>query len=428
MSQNIKSIKENNLIFVSAQPDEVYFHWQVEMYLYQFSQVGILDQTYALFGHKGDKPSDYAMGLAKKFNGRVFFYKDERTSDRLNYAPSIRPHILKKFFKEFPDLGKNVFYHDSDIFIVKVPPFELMLKDNEENVGHLSDTISYIGAHYIVECSERYRKVYPEIPEEDLFKKMCAAVEIDTELVRSNQDNSGGAQYVLKNIGEKFWVEVEEHCFKLWRVLKDYEQKYPISDHIQSWTTDMWAVLWTYWKSGKKTVVDKNLAFSWGVSTVNEYHKNNIFHLAGVTSGMKNKHFYKGEYSGKNVLAEYRKNNDLFNGVSKDSATYEYINVIKKYVDTVLDKREFATAERFHLNTKEPWGDVYRKVPKMFGGKNMWRSANDKFIIFYSGSAWVLTAKIYEAEITAESGGFASNVSSEPYENTWNMNCEIKIL
>lgn len=427
MSNILKAIKDNNMIFISAQPDEVYFHWQVEIYLYQFSKVGILDQSYAVFGHKGDEPSDYAKWLAEKYKGRIFFFKDERTPEMRNYVPSIRPHILKKFFKKFPKKGKNVFYHDSDIFIVSLPPFETMLKpeDNNTSVGFVSDTISYIGGKYILECCGRYKKAYPQLPDEDLLIKMCETCEISPDLVKKNQDNAGGAQYLLKNIGAKFWVDVEERSNKMWKMLKAYEAKYPIPDHIQSWTTDMWAVLWTYWGRGKTTKVEKSLSFSWGVSNVSEYFTNNIFHLAGVTASMRDKHFYKGDYSGKNVLTEYKNNKNLFAKVSSNSATSEYVKIIREYVDKQSGSFVAPKIDRFHLICAQGWSGVYKKVPKQFGGKNMWRSTDGKYIIFRCDSGWVLTEKIYEATITSKSGGHAHNNSEEPFMEGWNIDCKI---
>jgi hypothetical protein len=427
MSATLSAIKDNNMIFISAQPDEIYFHWQVEIYLYQFSKVGILNHSYAIFGHKGDEPSDYVKWLSEKYKGRIFFFKDERTPEMRNYIPSIRPHILSKFFKKFPNIGKNVFYHDSDIFIVTLPPFETMLgkEDDKKNLGYVSDTISYIGGKYILECCSRYKKAYPQLPDEDLLNKMCEACEISPEIVKKNQENAGGAQYLLKNIGAKFWVDVERRSNRLWKILKEYEAKHPIPHHIQSWTADMWAVLWTYWGRGKDTVVIKSLSFSWGVSSVKEYFSNNIFHLAGVTASMKDTHFYKGAYNAKNVITEYRNNKNLFSKVCPNSATSEYVKMIMEYANK--DTGVFVTpnVDRFNLICVQSWAGIYRKVPKKFGGKNMWRSADNMYIIFSCDSGWVLTDKIYEEQITAKSGGHAHNKSEEPYMEGWNIDCKI---
>ena len=188
----------------------------------------------------------------------------------------------------------------------------------------------------------------------------------------------------------------------------------------------MWAVLWTYWNRKKQTVVDKSLDFSWGVSTVLDYNRLNIFHLAGVTSNMKDKHFYKGEYSGKNVFTEYRKNKNIFSHINKNSATIEYVNVIKEYVEGTSET-VFKTPvhERFEMKTESNWASIYRKVPKMFGGKNLWRSSDNNYLIFKSKNGWVLTEKKYEKEIKEDSGGYAWNGSEEPYLDGWNINCTL---
>ena len=240
----IQALRDNNVIFVSAQPDSTYFHWQVEIYLYQFAKQGILDRCYALIGYQGASPSEYSKKLAKKYSC-IKLYKDTRKSTE--YIPTIRPHILAKFFKDYPQLGKNVFYHDSDIFIPNLPAFDTMLQ-NGDDTGYLSDTISYIGYDYIKTCSERYKQKHPTLRDLDIFYGMCDIVGIDYDLVKSNEKNSGGAQYFLKNIDYTFWEECETKCIELYDYFLKYEKKYPVGHHIQKWTTDMWVVLWMYWK------------------------------------------------------------------------------------------------------------------------------------------------------------------------------------
>jgi hypothetical protein len=372
----------NDLVFVSAQPDSIYFHWQVELYLYQFSKHGLKHKCYAVFGYT-DEPSDYIIRLSNTYN--VVWYKDERTDKK--YIPSIRPHILKKFFKDRPELGKNVFYHDSDIFLVKVPNFDLMA----DNVGYVSDTISYIGYNYIQACSNRYKLKYPELPHNDLVTKMCECMEISEELVKENEKNSGGAQYILRDIDSDFWEQIEESCNKLYTMLKEYESKYPIDHHIQSWTTDMWCVLWEYWKLGKKTVVHTELDFSWGTQDIKAYKSKNIFHLAGVLREHSDSIFYKGEYNNKNPIDAYRENKNVFDYISKTSSTYEYINVLKNLVD-----KDIVVIPDCH------WSGSY-----VFDGK-IWRSRDGKYLIFWNSRNWVVTASQYESEISPTCGGFIS--------------------
>ena len=384
----------DDLIFISAQPDQIYFHWQVELYMYQFSKHGIKDKCYAIFGYT-DKPSDYIINLSKTYN--IFWYKDGRKNK--NYSPAIRPHILKKFFKDKPELCKNVFYHDSDIFLVKLPNFELLLNDD---IGYLSDTISYIGYNYIKECSTRYKSKYPKLPHNDILTKMCKCVGISEDLVKENESNSGGAQYILKNIDWTFWRNVEIRCYDLYDMLKNYESKYPIDHHIQSWTTDMWCVLWEYWKLGKKTLIHSELDFSWATDSRADYYKKNIFHLAGVTSDQKAV-FYKGNYASKNVLEVYKNNKSLFDDISTNSSTFEYVNIIKEVVDSKVVKNSI------FIGKDEFWSGVYERDTKTRHFNNdVWRSTDKNYIIFWNSECWILTGCQYEPEISKTCGGFTS--------------------
>lgn len=397
-----------DLIFVSAQPDDVYFHWQVELYLYQFSKHGLKDKCYAVFGYRGSKPSSAIVELAKRYNIR--WYKDTRTDKK--YIPSIVPHLMKQFVKDHPTT--TLFYHDSDVFIVKLPKFELLLKDD---IGYLSDTISYIGYDYIIDCSKRYKQKHPSLPDGDILTKMCQCLDIPESTVKANQSCSGGAQYLLKNTDEAYWQAVENSSNKLYALLKDYEKSYPIDHHIQMWTAGMWAHLWEYWKLGKKTAVHPELDFSWATDPIESYHKKNIFHLAGVTNETASDKFYKGLYTNKNVFKEYLKNPSLFDNVSSKSATYPYANMIKEYARTLPEYPPERELTEFGMVTEGDWAGTYYKTEKQYFGKSLWRG--DKYIIFFNGKCWILTGSQYENEISETCGGFGSSHGTHPYDNCW---------
>jgi hypothetical protein len=318
----LMDIKNKNLIFVSAQPDNTYFHWQVEVYMYQFSKFGIIDNCHVLFGYTGDGPSEGGLKLQKMYKN-IHFYKDERVDK--TYIPTIRPHILAKFFKEYPYLGKNVFYHDSDILFVKLSNFSLMLHDK---ISYLSDTVSYIGYNYIMDCCKRYKEKHQELADDDLFLGMCKEANISPNLVKINQQNSGGAQYLLKNINSTYWEDCEKTCVSLYNYMCEYERKYPVDHHIQKWTADMWAVLWNYWKIGGVTKIHTELDFSWATDSMDQYKSKNIFHLAGVSGETSKDRFYKAQYTNKNVIDEYIGDNTIFNHIIPTSATYGYTRVI----------------------------------------------------------------------------------------------------
>jgi len=427
------------MIYISAQPDNIYFHWQVELYLYQFSKHGIIDDCYALFGYTGEKPSDYIVNLSNKYKG-IRWYKDERTPSQKVYVPSIRPHILKKFFRENSNIGEtNVFYHDSDIFLVKLPNFKLLLNDD---VTYVSDTISYIGYKYISDSFKNYKNKYNELPDDDIFYKMCKICNIDPQLVKNNNDNSGGAQYLLKGITDSFWEECENMCNNLYDFFIDYDKKYPVTNTIQRWTADMWAVLWCVLKNGKKVKCHKELDFSWATSNIEEYYSKNIFHLAGITDETANDKFYKGKYTNKNIFKEYIKDPTIYDHISKNNATYQYVEVIKEYVKKVynndinnnIDIINDTFLGNFILECIEDnsFSDIYLLDKyKKCCNRPIYRSYNDKFIIFWNSTSytWILTSKIYENEIGEKChGGFSYNVNEIPYSNEWSYKSNIRLI
>ena len=327
LKQHGSSKKYNSkLIFISAQPDTNYFHWQTELYLHNFTKFISKDKCYVIFSYEIE-PSDYIKKLKEKYPN-IYWYKDERKDK--SYEPSIRPHILKKFFKDYPELGKFVFYHDSDILFRKLPDFDKLLEDD---IIYLSDTISYIGYEYIMEVSKRYHDKYPELESDDLLVKMAKLVDIPVETIKSNQNNSGGAQYLLKNIDYDFWNQSEIDQNKLHLFLSDYEKKYPIENHIQKWTAGMWAELWNLWKRRQKTKVLPELSFSWANDTIEEYKKHNIFHLAGEVD--KDKQFWKGSFDEENPISKLKEDPDFFNYIDKNSATNIYIDNMKDYIESL---------------------------------------------------------------------------------------------
>lgn len=452
-----------SLIFISAQPDEVYFHWQVELYLYNFAKHGIpKEQLFAIFGYK-HKPSAYIQNLKKTYPG-IFWYPDTR--DKIVYIPSIRPHILKHFFAEFPDLGKQVFYHDSDILFYKLPDFKTLVKGP---VAYLSDTISYIGYKYITDCCQRYHKQHPQLSKLDLLEKMASSAGISVELIKENQENSGGAQYLFKNIDADFWKQSEIDGVNLYKLMVKYEKNNPIAHHIQKWTAGMWSELWNYWKRGMLTKIHPEMSFSWATFK-NEnnsygYKSHNIFHLAGITEEFMLKNpdfFYKGKYIQKNIIEMLKQDIHVFDYVSPDNGSGMYIQNAISYVSEKYDifygKRILKTQNQSQkTNIRSPtklikesikysrnqyifyWDDpemfsfefpikyqhlsgLYLKTDKKYFNKHLWKGDNQK-IIFYNDSNWVITADIHENEISETCGGFVSSMVTDklPYECDWKL-------
>ena len=186
------------MIYISAQPDNPYFLWQLQLQIYNFKSQKIpKDHIHILIGY------DIAKGMHphfKKFirqcNDALFFtYADTRT--KKVYPSSIRPHIIAKHFKTYPFLEKEVlFYHDSDIIFRTLPNWEELINDD---IWYCSDTRSYLDSNYIKTYLNQYQ-----------FQQMCQIIGVSPTIVQANDKNAGGAQYVIKNSTMQFWNKIEK--------------------------------------------------------------------------------------------------------------------------------------------------------------------------------------------------------------------------
>jgi hypothetical protein len=268
--------------FICAQPAIDYYAWQVEVMLDNFieNQVNPED-IHIVSAIYGAVPEKWNKLKGKYPKVGFFFYNDERFKP--GYIPSVRPHVLHKHWVHHPELEKEtVFYHDCDIILAK--PFDTEgLMDN--NICYVSDTVSYLGANYIKSKGEHY------------FDLMTSIVGVNKDYVVQQEKNSGGAQYILKNIKTEFWKKVYYDCEVMYRMVNQQIKKDPPHHEIQIWCADMWAVLWNLFVYDKPVEVTEKLSFSWATSPISEWSKHAIFHNAGVTK--PGDMFYKGQYIGK---------------------------------------------------------------------------------------------------------------------------------
>jgi hypothetical protein len=322
---------ENNLIFVTAQPDVPYFHWQVRIYVHNFIEMGINpNQIHVVFGlvNKNTIPSSESLKL-KELGINVHHYLDVRRSKY--YIPSIKPYLISKWLEEFPQHGKLFFLHDADVVFRKLPDFDKLINDD---VIYLSDTIGYIGYNYIMDCCKRYESKHPNSNKGQLLEEMCEVVGISSEVVKKNQNNSGGGQYIIKNTNSEIWEKIYFNSTQLYDKMLDYQKRFPISPgEIQFWTAEMWSLLWNLWYYNLETKISPELDFSWATDDINIYNKKNILHMAGVTDDLKNRKFYKGEYINVNPLEKIKENINHFDYIEKTSSTNEYIKIMKKIVE-----------------------------------------------------------------------------------------------
>lgn len=280
-----------DLVYICAQPSIFYYAWQVDTMILSFQKQGVnLNNVHIVSA--GINPDPYFVEVQNKWtsHGVAFAYYEDTREDA-KYISSIRPHILEKHWLAYPELAnRHIFYHDCDIALTKpIPELDAKLQSNKT---YLSNTIDYIGAKYV------------DSKEHGILQIMCDIVNIDIELVRSKEAESGGAQYLIpRGINAKFWHDVYANSEELYLTIVNKNHtliaENPGYHEIQIWCADMWAVLWNLWKMDFKTEVHKDLDFTWGTSTMPIWHQNAIYHNAGVVSEEPGKPFCKAVYLSK---------------------------------------------------------------------------------------------------------------------------------
>lgn len=268
------------LKLISAQPATKYYAWQVEVYLTQFLRLGYKpEDIHVVAGYTYDIDQSWADLYHAFPDVGIHFYKYKET----NYAPAMQSAVLAQHFDKHPELTDcAIFFHDADFVFTKYFDFSPYLNDE---IWYFSDTISYIGADYIKSKSPAILDI------------MCATVGIDRSVLEANQQNSGGAQKLMKNVTADYWREVNVHSNNLYALLKKVSHIKP-EDHqygIQVWTASMWAELWTAWKRGFKIEVPKDFDFCWATCHISRWDELSFFHNAGVAAPNRGL-FFKGEF------------------------------------------------------------------------------------------------------------------------------------
>jgi len=291
-----------------VQPCSIYYAWQIEVMLTNFEKLEIHQEfdIQCLFAFNTNE-SNWGEGMEtikkiqQSFKGVAeFFYYHDKRNYQISYISSIRPNLLKQHFKFAPTLSKRtIFYHDCDIVFTKYPDFIKNYVQDDMN-WYVSDTISYIGYDYIVSKGE------------DVLDKMCEIVGINKNVVKENQNDSGGCQYIMKGLDWQFFEKMEKDCEKLYKEISELssqkiiEQRHTIDTNnptsftpyheLQIWCADMWCILWGAWMRGYKTNIIPEMSFIWATDSIDIVKEKYIYHNAGVVDEMKETHFYKGDF------------------------------------------------------------------------------------------------------------------------------------
>jgi hypothetical protein len=317
-----------NLIFLSCQPDHIYFQWQVEVQIVNFREFDISkNMQIVVWYKKGSKELSKWMQLQRKYpEVRIFLYEDSGVNLDL-YIPQLRPHTLKKHFERYAEelSGKVLFYHDSDIIFNYLPDFSELV---EGKVCWQSDCSHYLDWYYL-----RRKENEGNIPDHEAIDLLAKIGGISRETIKSYAGKTGGAQTILKGIDADFWRDVEQQVLRIRHEFYWGESQRPNlgsvnhryfkseKDGFQSWCADMWALNFALWNRGIPTDVTNELDFSWATDSAETFLQKPIFHNAGATKD-KPGLFYKSDWRfhspiGKELTA------------SPTKASYYYIQAIQ---------------------------------------------------------------------------------------------------
>lgn len=321
-------------IIITAQPDDQYFIWQNHLYIESCLNQGFTqDQIQILLYKPKNRQFNNNWNKLKEIypDINIFLYEDKGVQQFLGvYIPILRPHILWQHFEVYPELkDKTIIYTDSDILWLDTLNINHLLLDN---INYVSDASSYLNYSYF---ENKYKQVIPEKLEEaksvDFLKEVCNIVGVDKKIVIDNNNNTGGVQYILKNIDADFWKKVETDVLKIRLYLQQVNKIYfkNENDGIQSWCADLWAVQFNLWYRNLETKVVKELDFAWATEPIEKLNSCTIYHNAGVTGKYMNNvpYFYKGAYhTGQNPLLDEHLETVINNEQSKKYCTWYYTN------------------------------------------------------------------------------------------------------
>ena len=298
--------------WISAQPATLYYAWQVEVYINNFVENGVLpNDIHVLFSVDGEIPEEIKV-LQKNYPHIGFYFYDDTRTDK-SYIPSIyfnavKQHIWNNKYLE----NEIIMFHDSDTILAK--PFVIDYTIFGNRAWYFSDTNSYINYDYIQQKGE------------DVYQRMLDIVGLDGTIPKICNSNSGGAQHLIKNSTYAFWNKVEKDSIALYKMFCDtehlYQKKHDGDYPIQKWTAGMWSLLWNAWYFGNEVKVTDKLSFAWATDRIDRLTDRQFLHNAGVTED-RHELFYKGRYT--NTLPY---NRNLL--ISQEYCSYEYYKWIQK--------------------------------------------------------------------------------------------------
>jgi len=284
------------LRIITAQPNDLYFVWQLRVQLHNLRKYGLSENYTALIWKHSNREGGRTFaeewgGLIGDYPEANFVFIEDTTGElprliqQTGYIPLLRPWLLAKYFETASSLRENaILYMDSDVIFTKKPNFDNLLGDD---TCYLSDTRSYIAASYF---DSKIKDVLPQRLDSykkiDVLGDLLKEFGVSRETAVMNEQGSGGAQYLLKNIDAQFWQDVFKGCITVRLNLRSVNKRFFENEDkgFQSWCADMWSILFNLWKKGMKTECPPEMDFCWATDKIEKWDKVQIYHDAGAST------------------------------------------------------------------------------------------------------------------------------------------------
>jgi len=238
--------------------------------------------------------------LANIFKETKFFFFVDKTASvtdlavEYQYIPIHRLCSLEQHFKDFPELEKQaILYIDSDVIFTSTPKF---LDYLEDDVNYLSDTHTYLNHEYLASKEKDIVKgKEEEYKKANVIAKAASFAKLTEEDLKQNNNNTGGAHYLFKNITSKFFSSCIETCLLVRMYFQVVNQQFfpgdlPLereNNGIQSWCADMWSIQWNLWRFKLPSETPSWMDFTWATEETSKLDKRFWMHNAGVTADSK---------------------------------------------------------------------------------------------------------------------------------------------
>lgn len=293
-----------NLSMICCTENKPRYAWETRVLLKSVKQQGYpLDRVHILL--YSEEP-----GLIPEWHNLSIEYPEvgfhiyinptiKRVGHAFGYPPICRLYCLQEHWKKYPELEKEaIFYCDTDIVFTKYLDFSKFLENDINYVswtGNIERTDNYLWQPYL---DSKLDKVNPWKIEQykklDIVERLGKICSISREIITKNNSNTGGAQYILKNITPQFWTDCFNTCCEIKMYLADINQVFmkgntrqeKEDNGFQSWCADMWAVLYNLWKTSE-TRTPKELDFAWSTDSISRLEEVYILHNAGVMEDEK---------------------------------------------------------------------------------------------------------------------------------------------